>query len=107
VSLRAQEAFLYRGGYRTAWSRISSGREGYRTPVGRFQVIRKDENRPSSIYGDCVDDSGEGQCGCEAGRQTAAFSLRGRTDALLSRVLARVRVAPGLSAGSARITWMH
>jgi lipoprotein-anchoring transpeptidase ErfK/SrfK len=58
VSLRNQEAYLYRAGYRTAYSRISSGREGYRTPVGRFQVIRKDEDHHSSLYGDYVDDSG-------------------------------------------------
>ena len=58
VSLRAQEAYLYRGGNRTASSRISSGREGYRTPVGRFQVIRKDEDHRSSVYGDYVDNSG-------------------------------------------------
>lgn len=58
VNLRAQEAYLYRAGHRTASSRISSGREGYRTPVGRFQVIRKDEDHRSSIYGDYVDDSG-------------------------------------------------
>jgi lipoprotein-anchoring transpeptidase ErfK/SrfK len=58
VSLRGQEAYLYRGGYRIASSRISSGREGYRTPTGRFQVIRKDEEHRSSLYGDYVDDSG-------------------------------------------------
>jgi len=58
VSLREQEAYLYRAGYRTASSRISSGREGYRTPTGRFQVIRKDEHHRSSLYGDYVDDSG-------------------------------------------------
>ena len=58
VSLRAQEAYLYRAGHRTASSRISSGREGYRTPVGRFQVIRKDEDHRSSVYGDDVDASG-------------------------------------------------
>jgi hypothetical protein len=58
VSLREQEAYLYRGGYRTASSRISSGREGYRTPIGRFQVIRKDEDHRSSLYGDYIDDSG-------------------------------------------------
>jgi lipoprotein-anchoring transpeptidase ErfK/SrfK len=58
VSLRAQEAYLYRAGHKTASSRISSGREGYRTPVGRFQVIRKDEDHRSSVYGDYVDDSG-------------------------------------------------
>lgn len=58
VSLRAQEAYLYRAGHKTASSRISSGREGYRTPVGRFEVTRKDENHRSSVYGDYVDDSG-------------------------------------------------
>ena len=59
VSLQEQEAYLYRGGYRTAESRISSGREGYRTPTGRFEVIRKDEDHRSSIYGDYVDGSGK------------------------------------------------
>src|SRR6266550_3479290 len=58
VSLPEQEAYLYRGGYRIASSRISSGREGYRTPVGRFHVIRKDVGHRSSIYGDYVDNSG-------------------------------------------------
>jgi lipoprotein-anchoring transpeptidase ErfK/SrfK len=58
VSLRAQQAYLYRGKNRTASSRISSGREGYRTPTGRFQVIRKDEDHRSSVYGDYVDASG-------------------------------------------------
>jgi lipoprotein-anchoring transpeptidase ErfK/SrfK len=58
VSLREQEAYLYRGGYRTGSFRISSGREGYRTPIGRFQVIRKDEDHRSSLYGDYIDDSG-------------------------------------------------
>src|SRR4029453_17572335 len=57
VSLREQEAYLYRSGHRTAMSRISSGREGYRTPIGRFQVIRKDEDHRSSIYGDYTSDS--------------------------------------------------
>jgi len=59
VKLREQGAYLYRGGQETAASRISSGREGYRTPVGRFSVIRKDEGHRSSIYGDYVDASGK------------------------------------------------
>jgi lipoprotein-anchoring transpeptidase ErfK/SrfK len=58
VNLREQEAYLYRGKNRTASSRISSGREGYRTPIGRFQVTRKDEDHRSSLYGDYVDASG-------------------------------------------------
>ena len=58
VDLGEQEAYLCRGKNRTASSRISSGREGHRTPIGRFQVIRKDEDHRSSLYGDYVDDSG-------------------------------------------------
>ena len=49
VSLRDQEAYLYRASNRTASSRISSGREGYRTTVGKFQVILKDKDHRSSI----------------------------------------------------------
>ncbi len=59
VNLRAQEAYLYRGKNRVAVSRISSGREGYRTPVGRFHVIRKDESHRSSLYGDYVNAAGQ------------------------------------------------
>jgi lipoprotein-anchoring transpeptidase ErfK/SrfK len=56
VDLGEQEAYLYRGKHRTGTSRISSGREGYRTPVGRFAVIRKDIDHRSSLYGSYVDD---------------------------------------------------
>ena len=56
VSLRAQEAYLYRGKNRTASSRISE--RPRRTPhsIGHFQVIRKDVDHRSSLYGDYVDD---------------------------------------------------
>ena len=59
ISLRAQEAYLYRGKVLVASSRISSGREGHRTPVGRFRVIRKDIDHTSSLYGDYVSASGQ------------------------------------------------
>lgn len=58
VDLSEQEAYLYRGKHRTASSRISSGREGNRTPTGRFTVIRKDIDHRSSLYGNYLDDSG-------------------------------------------------
>ena len=57
VSLRAQEVYLYRGGHLVAISRISSGREGHRTPLGRFRITRKDQRHRSSLYGAYVDDS--------------------------------------------------
>ena len=55
VDLSEQRAYLRRGGQVTASSRISSGREGHRTPTGRFRVIRKHEDHRSSLYGDYVD----------------------------------------------------
>lgn len=58
VDLSEQQAYLYRGKHRTAESRISSGREGHRTPTGRFTVIRKDIDHRSSLYGNYIDDSG-------------------------------------------------
>jgi lipoprotein-anchoring transpeptidase ErfK/SrfK len=58
VDLSEQQVYLFRGKYQTASSRISSGREGHRTPVGHFQVIRKDLDHRSSLYGNYVDDSG-------------------------------------------------
>ncbi len=58
IDLSDQEASLYRGQHVAARSRISSGREGHRTPVGRFSVIRKDEDHRSSLYGDYVNSRG-------------------------------------------------
>jgi lipoprotein-anchoring transpeptidase ErfK/SrfK len=58
VDLSEQQVYLYRGKSRTAASRISSGREGHRTPVGHFAVIRKDIDHRSSLYGNYVDNSG-------------------------------------------------
>jgi lipoprotein-anchoring transpeptidase ErfK/SrfK len=58
VNLRSQTADLYRGRVRVASSRISSGREGHRTPTGRFHILRKDVDHRSSLYGDYVDGSG-------------------------------------------------
>jgi lipoprotein-anchoring transpeptidase ErfK/SrfK len=55
VSLKEQRAYLYRGERVSATSRISSGREGHRTPTGRFRVTRKHQDHRSSVYGDYVD----------------------------------------------------
>lgn len=57
VELSEQQAHLYKGRYEVASSRISTGREGYNTPIGRFRVIKKDEEHRSSVYGYYADDS--------------------------------------------------
>src|ERR1051326_2914232 len=58
IDLSQQEAYLYRGKYRTAASRISSGREGHPPPIGDSPVTRKDNDHRSSLYGNYVDESG-------------------------------------------------
>ena len=55
VKLHEQKAYLLRGAEEVAKSRISTGREGYATPTGRFRVIRKDQDHRSSLYGHYVD----------------------------------------------------
>ena len=54
VSLGEQKARLYHRGNLVAVSPISSGREGKRSPVGRFSVIEKDADHRSSLYGNYV-----------------------------------------------------
>jgi lipoprotein-anchoring transpeptidase ErfK/SrfK len=58
VRLNHQQAILRRGGNEMAAAHVSTGREGYRTPTGRFHVIRKDPDHRSSLYGDYVNASG-------------------------------------------------
>ena len=110
VSLRAQEAYLYRAGHRTASSRISSGREGYRTPVGRFEVIRKDQDHRSSVYGDYVDGTGhvvKANVDSRRDRKPPHSQFVGAPMPYFHRVLARLRTTPRLPAGRGRITRMY
>ncbi len=56
VSLKSQQASLYHQGTLVAVSPISSGREGKLTPMGKFQVVEKDIDHRSSLYGNYVRD---------------------------------------------------
>ena len=59
VRLNRQEATLLRGGKEVTTTRVSTGREGYGTPVGTFRVQRKHKDHRSSLYGDYVDRGGD------------------------------------------------
>jgi len=59
IGLTEQRAILYKGTYEIATSRISTGREGYDTPLGHFRVIRKDADHRSSVYGYYAGEDGE------------------------------------------------
>ncbi|SRR5579864_1421296 len=58
VSIPKQRAFLMIGEQIVADGPISSGKRGHETPRGHFNVMEKDPNHHSSIYGDFVDGRG-------------------------------------------------
>src|SRR5246127_443572 len=58
VSIPKQRAYLMIGDQVVADGPISSGRRGHETPRGHCNVMEKDPNHHSSLYGDFVDSSG-------------------------------------------------
>jgi len=58
IDLSEQTARFYKGGVEVGTAPVSTGREGYNTPTGKFSVIEKDRNHISTLYGDYVDSSG-------------------------------------------------
>jgi lipoprotein-anchoring transpeptidase ErfK/SrfK len=58
VSLPKQRAYLMIGNQVAIDSPISSGKRGHSTPAGHMQVLQKDPNHYSSLYGDFVDGFG-------------------------------------------------
>lgn len=58
VSLSKQRAYLMVGSQIAADGPISSGRRGRESPRGHFEVMEKDPNHHSTLYGDFVDSAG-------------------------------------------------
>jgi lipoprotein-anchoring transpeptidase ErfK/SrfK len=58
VSLSKQRAYLMVGSQVAADGPISSGRRGRESPRGHFEVMEKDPNHHSTLYGDFVDSAG-------------------------------------------------
>ena len=58
IDLSAQKAYLFHDGARIYVTPISTGRAGYRTRTGNFQVVQKDEDHVSTLYGRIVDAGG-------------------------------------------------
>ncbi|HEV2745786.1 MAG TPA: L,D-transpeptidase family protein [Allosphingosinicella sp.] len=52
ISLGSQLAYVYRDGTLIGASTVSSGREGYESPVGRFQILEKKKVHRSNRYDD-------------------------------------------------------
>lgn len=58
IKLRQQRAFFYKGNDLVGVSTISTGREGFGTPTGKFKILQKNKDHVSSLYGDYVDAKG-------------------------------------------------
>jgi hypothetical protein len=52
VSLPLQRLYVYRGGTLIGVSTVSSGRDGYATPVGSFNILQKNRVHHSNLYSD-------------------------------------------------------
>src|ERR671931_25702 len=74
VSIPKQRAYLMIGDQIVADGPISSGRRGHETPRGHFNVMEKDPNHHSSLYGDFVDSSGRVVRGGVSARSDSAPS---------------------------------
>jgi hypothetical protein len=59
IDLENQRAYFCKGRQIVGVSVVSTGREGYNTPSGEFNVTQKDVDHISSLYGDYVDPNGE------------------------------------------------
>lgn len=55
IRLGEQKAYFYKGNQLVGVSAISTGREGFDTPTGKFRIIQKSKDHVSSLYGDYVD----------------------------------------------------
>ena len=58
IALGEQRAYFYKNGILVGISQLSTGREGLKTPTGKFSIIQKDVNHVSTKYGDFVDSAG-------------------------------------------------
>jgi hypothetical protein len=58
IRLGEQRAYFYKGDALVGVSIISTGREGYDTPLGHFHIIQKDKDHVSSRFGDYDDANG-------------------------------------------------
>jgi hypothetical protein len=58
IDLSDQTASFYKGSKLVGVSAISSGREGFGTPVGNYKILAKEPDHHSNLYGDYVDAAG-------------------------------------------------
>ncbi len=59
IAINHQRAYFYKGDQLVGVSLVSTGREGYGTPLGKYKILQKTKDHISSIYGNYVDTTGK------------------------------------------------
>lgn len=104
IDLSDQTARFYKGGVEVGSAPVSTGREGYSTPTGRFSVIQKNADHISNLYGDYVDASGEvivRNVGVHKDRRPPGTSFQGAPMPCFMRVTGAVGMHAGYLPGYA------
>ncbi len=58
VNITNQRAYFFKGKQLVGESTVSTGKKGFSTPPGTYQVLSKDKDHVSTVFGDYVDDFG-------------------------------------------------
>jgi lipoprotein-anchoring transpeptidase ErfK/SrfK len=58
VRIGEQKAYFYKGRELVGESTVSTGKPGFSTPPGSYQVVSKSEDHVSTVFGDYIDDYG-------------------------------------------------
>jgi hypothetical protein len=58
VNITLQRAYFFKGKQLVGESTVSTGKKGFSTPPGYYQVLWKDKDHISTVFGDYVDDFG-------------------------------------------------
>ena len=58
VNITNQRAYFFKGKQLVGESTVSTGKKGFGTPPGTYQVLSKDKDHVSTVFGDYVDDFG-------------------------------------------------
>lgn len=58
VHIGEQKAYFYKGKHLVGESTVSTGKPGFSTPPGSYQVLAKSKDHVSTLFGDYVDDAG-------------------------------------------------
>jgi lipoprotein-anchoring transpeptidase ErfK/SrfK len=58
VHIGEQKAYFYKGKHLVGVSDVSTGKPGFSTPPGHYNVVAKDRDHVSTVFGDYIDDWG-------------------------------------------------